>query len=130
MTYFKTNGTEYPASVAGRMADRDWDGRASKSVTLTMTHAAAVQLFVDGLSWSIVQRDTVPVYDTDGNPTGATEEQVQEWDNSDYCVAGGITDNRDGTITAKMGKRTELELLREQSADAEQAAKILLGEAE
>lgn len=130
MTYFKTNGTEYPASIAGRMADRDWDGRASKSVTLTMTHAAAAQLFVDGLSWSIVQRDTVPVYDTDGNPTGETTEQVQEWDNSDYCVAGPITDNRDGTITAKMGKKTELELAREQAADAEQAAKILMGEAE
>ena len=130
MTYFKTNGTEYPASIAGRMADRDWDGRASKSVTLTMTHAASVQLFVDGLSWSIVQRDTVPVYGADGNPTGATEEQVQEWDNSDFCVAGSITDNRDGTITAKMGKKTEVELLRETSADAEQAAKILLGEAE
>lgn len=130
MTYFKTNGTEYPASVAGRMADRDWDGRASKSVTLTMTHAAAAQLFVDGLSWSIVQRDTVPVYGTDGNPTGETEEQVQEWDNAEYCVAGPITDNRDGTITAKMGKKTEVELLRETSADAEQAAKILLGEAE
>ena len=130
MTYFKTNGTEYPASIAGRMADRDWDGRASKSVTLTMTHAAAMQLFVNGLSWSIVQRDTVPVYGTDGNPTGETEEQVQEWDNSDFCVAGPITDNRDGTITAKMGKKTEVELLRETSADAEQAAKILLGEAE
>lgn len=130
MTYFKTNNTEYPASIAGRMADRDWGGRASKSITLTMTHAAAVQLFVDGLAWSIVQRDTVPVYGTDGNPTGETEEQVQEWDNADYCVAGPITDNRDGTITAKMGKKTELELAREQAADAEQAAKILMGEAE
>ena len=130
MIYFKANNTEYPASIAGKVTDRDWGGRKSKDVTLEMTHAAAAQLFVDGLSWSIVQRDTVPVYDTDGNPTGETEEQVQEWDNSEYCVAGGITDNRDGTITAKMGKRTELELLREQSADAEQAAKILLGEAE
>lgn len=130
MIYFKANNTEYPASIAGKVTDRDWGGRESKAVTLTMTHAAAVQLFVDGLSWSIVQRDTVPIYGADGNPTGATEEQVQEWDNADYCVAGPITDNRDGTITAKMGKRTELELLREQSADAEQAAKILLGEAE
>ena len=130
MIYFKTNGTEYPASIAGKIADRDWGNRESKAVTLEMTHDAAVQLFVDGLSWSIVQRDTVPVYDTDGNPTGETEEQVQEWDNADYCVAGGITDNRDGTITAKMGKKTEVELLRETSADAEQAAKILLGEAE
>ena len=130
MIYFKANNTEYPASIAGKVADRDWGGRESKAVTLEMTHAAAAQLFVDGLSWSIVQRDTVPVYDTDGNPTGETEEQMQEWDNSEYCVAGPITDNRDGTITAKMGKKTEVELLRETSADAEQAAKILLGEAE
>ena len=130
MIYFKANNTEYPASIAGKITDREWGGRESKAVTLEMTHAAAAQLFVDGLIWSIVQRDTVPVYDTDGNPTGETEEQVQEWDNSDYCVAGPITDNRDGTITAKMGKKTEVELLRETSADAEQAAKILLGEAE
>ena len=130
MIYFKANNTQYPADIAGKVTDRDWGGRESKAVTLEMTHAAAAQLFVDGLSWSIVQRDTVPVYDTDGKPTGATEEQVQEWDNSEYCVAGPITDNRDGTITAKMGKKTEVELLRETSADAEQAAKILLGEAE
>ena len=130
MIYFKTNNTEYPASIAGKVADRNWGNRESKAVTLEMAHAQATQIFVDGLVWSIVQRDTVPVYGEDGNPTGETTEQVQEWDNSDYCVAGPITDNRDGTITAKMGKRTELELLREQSADAEQAAKILLGEAE
>ena len=130
MIYFKANNTEHPASIAGKVTDRDWGGSESKAVTLTMTHAAAAQLFVDGLSWSIVQRDSVPVYGADGNPTGATEEQVQEWDNADYAVAGPITDNRDGTITAKMGKKTELELAREQAADAEQAAKILMGEAE
>lgn len=130
MIYFKANNTEYPASIAGKITDRDWGGRESKAVTLTMTHAAAVQLFVDGLVWSIVQRDTVPTYDTDGNPTGETEEQVHEWDNSDYCVAGGITDNRDGTCTCKMGKKTEAELMQERLNDAETAAKILLGEAE
>lgn len=130
MIYFKANNTEYPASIAGKVTDRDWGGRESKAVTLTMTHAAAAQLFVDGLSWSIVQRDTVPVYDTDGNPTGETEEQVQEWDNADYCVAGSIADNRDGTCTCKMGKKTEAELMQERLNDAETAAKILLGEAE
>lgn len=116
MTYIKTNGTEYPASIAGRMADRDWGGRMSKSITLTMTHAAAAQLFTDGLVWSIVQRDTVPVYDAEGNPTSETTEQVQEWDNSDYCVAGPITDNRDGTITAKMGQKTDSDILAELEA--------------
>lgn len=117
MTYIKTNGTEYPASIAGRVADRDWGGRASKSITLTMTHAAAAQLFVDGLSWSIVQRDTVLAYASDGSPIAETaEEQVQEWDNSDYCVAGPITDNRDGTITAKMGQKTDSDILAELEA--------------
>lgn len=117
MTYFKTSNTEYPASIAGRMADRDWGGRKSKSITLTMTHAAAVQLFTDGLSWSIVQRDTVLAYASDGSPIAETaEEQVQEWDNSDYCVAGPITDNRDGTITAKMGQKTDSDILAELEA--------------
>lgn len=116
MICFKTNNTEYPASIAGKMTDRGWDNRESKAITLEMTHAAAVQLFVDGLSWSIVQRDTVPVYGTDGNPTGETEEQVQEWDNADYCVAGPITDNRDGTCTCKMGKKTASDVLAELEA--------------
>lgn len=130
MIYFKTNNTEYLASIAGKMTDRDWDNRKSKAITLEMAYENAAQLFVDGLSWSIVQRDTVPVYDTDGNPTGETTEQVQEWDNSDYNVAGSITDNRNGTITAKMGLKTETELMQERLNDAETAAKILLGEVE
>ena len=130
MIYFKANNTEYPASIAGKVTDRDWEGRESKAVTLMMEYTAASQLFVDGLSWSIVQRDTVPVYDKDGNPTGETEEQVQEWDNSDYNVAGSITDNRNGTCTCKMGKKTQLETEQELRKDAETAAKILLGEEE
>ena len=130
MIYFKANNTEYPADIAGKVTDRDWDGRPSKSITLTMEYTAASQLFVDGLSWSIVQRDTVPVYDKDGNPTGETEEQVQKWDNSDYNVAGSITDNRNGTCTCKMGKKTQLEIEQELRKDAETAAKILLGEEE
>ena len=128
--YIKVNNTEYPAAVNGVYNDRDWGGRESKAVTLEMTHATAAQIFVDGLVWSIVQRDTVPVYGEDGNPTGETTEQVQEWDNSDYNVAGSITDNRNGTCTCKMGKKTQLETEQELRKDAETAAKILLGEEE
>ena len=128
--YVKVNNTEYPATVDGVNNDRTWGGRESKAVTLEMTHAAAAQLFVDGLIWSIVQRDTVPVYDESGNPTSETTEQVQEWDNSDYNVAGSITDNRNGTCTCKMGKKTQLEIEQELRKDAETAAKILLGEEE
>ena len=130
MIYFKANNTEYPASIAGKVTDRDWGGRESKAITLEIEYITASQLFVDGLSWSIVQRDTVPVYDKDGKPTGETEEQVQEWDNSDYNVAGSITDNRNGTCTCKMGKKTQLETEQELRKYAETAAKILLGEEE
>ena len=128
--YIKVNNTEYPAAVSGLYNDRTWNGRDTKTITLTMEYTTASQSFVDGLSWSIVQRDTVPVYDKDGNPTGETKEQVQEWDNSDYNVAGSITDNRNGTCTCKMGKKTQLETEQELRRDAETAAKILLGEEE
>ena len=47
MEYLKVNGTEYPAHFCGKQIDRDWDGRASKTVTLAMPYAQAVQLFVD-----------------------------------------------------------------------------------
>ena len=130
MIYFKANGQEYPAKISGFEKDYNWEDRKTCAIKLTMAYAEAAQLFVNGLVWGVVQRDTVPVYDESGQPTGETKESVQEWDYSDYCVAGSITDNRDGTCTCKMGKKTEVELLRETSADAEQAAKILLGEAE
>ena len=125
--YIKVNNTEYPAAVNGVYNDRSLGDRDTKTITLTMTHDEAAQLFVDGLSWSIVQRDTVPVYDTDGNPTGETEEQVQEWDNADYCVAGPITDNRDGTITVKMGKPMPLERAEAEKAAAQHTAATLMG---
>ena len=130
MTYVKIGRTEYPAEINGKLADREWDGRDSKAITLTMGYSEAAALFVNGIAWSIVQRDNVPVLDENGQPTGETTEQVSEFDNSDYSVAGSITDNRDGTVTCKMGRPTETETLRAEKADAELAAKILLGEAE
>lgn len=128
MIYVKINGTEYPATVNGKLVDRDWANRDSKAITLEMNYTTAIGLFVDNLAWSIVQRDTYPEYDENNQPTGKTVEQVQEFDNSDYCIAGPITDNRNGTITAKMGRKTELEIEHEARMDAETAAKILLGE--
>ena len=108
MTYIKINETLYPATVSGRVADKDWDNRESKAITLEMTYAEAVALFVNGLVWSIVQRDEVPTFDENGVQTG-TEIQETEFDNSEYNLAGDITDHRDGTITVKMGKLTDLE---------------------
>ena len=119
MTYIKINETLYPATINGKMSDTAWDNRASKSITIEMDYTTASALFVDGLAWSIVQQDEVPVYGEDGEQTGA-EIKETEFDNSEYCLAGDITDHRDGTITVTMGKLTELE----------EAYELLLGGAE
>lgn len=125
------NGTEYPAKkIDATNNNIRWDGRDTAAITLLMTHDQASGLFVDGLAWSIVQRNVWPVFDNQGQPTGETTTETQTFDNSDYSVAGSITDNRDGTVTVMMGKPTETETLRAEKADAELAAKILLGEAE
>lgn len=125
------NTTEYPIlSCDGVLKNNQWDRRDTKAIRLTMTHDQAVSLFVDGLAWSIKQFNTYPVLDDKGQPTGETKTETQTFDNSDYSVAGSITDNRDGTVTCMMGKKTDLEILQESKDDAELAARILLGEAE
>lgn len=96
MTYVKINGTRYAAGISGHVRDKDWGYRESKAITLEMTYEEAAALFVDDLEWIIV-------YEAD--------ETVEEYNNSEYSVAGAITDNRDGTVTVKMGKPTAEELL-------------------
>ena len=107
--YVKVNNAEYHAAVDGVYNDRTWDGRDTKTVTLTMTHAEVAALLPDNTPWSIVQRDMVDVLDEQGQPTGETKEVVNEYDNSEYSLAGDITDHRDGTVGIKMGKPTETE---------------------
>lgn len=129
--FVKVNGTIYPATVSGRLADSEWDGRASKAITLGMDYPTAAALFVDGVAWAIVEQHKVPVYQVDesgeyvldenGAPVQiGTEVQETEWDNSEYNLAGDLTDHRDGTITVKLGKLTDLE----------EAYEIMLGGAE
>ena len=108
MTYVKIGESIYPATVSGRVRDDDWDGRTSKSITLEMDYATANELFVDGLAWSIAQECKVATYNENGEQDGY-KTVMDEFDNSDYNLAGDITDHRDGTITVKMGRLTDLE---------------------
>ncbi len=101
MTYLKTKDQLYPATFTGRVRDDSWSGRGSKTITLEITYDEAIALFVDGLEWSIVEQ-----YDTG----------TVEYDNSAYVVAGSITDNRNGTCSCKMGKKTASDILAELEA--------------
>ena len=103
MSKIKIQNTLYQAQILGRMKDSTWDDRESKSITISMDYGTAKELFVDNIIWSILDDDNT------------------EYDNSDFCLAGDITDHRDGTITVKMGKKNPAELLEDQLIAAENA---------
>ena len=115
MIYVKVGNVLYPASISGKMSDKEWDGRESKAITLEADFATADSLFQDGAAWSIVSEDPVPVYNEQGNPvvneTGEPvyETRQEEFDNSEYSIRGDLTVHVDGTCTVKMGKPTDLE---------------------
>lgn len=106
MIYLKINDTLYPAQFRQRVQDADWSGRGSMAITATMSYAEAASLFVNGLKWEHVQQPGA-YSDADGNLV--TPDPIIT-DYSEYEMAGPITDNRDGTITAKMGKALANEL--------------------
>lgn len=108
--YIKVNNTEYPAEINGNPKDHSWGDRGTKTVTLTMSHDAVAALLPNNTPWSIIQREMVDVLNEQDQPTGETKEVVNEYDNSEYSLAGEITDYRDGTVSVKMGKPTESEL--------------------
>ncbi len=115
MIYIKLNDTLYPASISGKMSDKEWDGRESKSITMTADFATVNALFPDGVAWSIVTEETIPVIndqgepvlDDEGNPI--YEVRQTEFDNSEYSIRGDLTVHVDGTCSVKMGKATDLE---------------------
>lgn len=107
MTQVKINGQTYDATISGTSRDTAWGNRESKSITLAMDYATAMATFVDDVPWSILYQG--PDY-YDPETQQMVTPPVKEYDNSDYCLAGDVTDHRDGTITVKMGKPTAEEL--------------------
>lgn len=118
--YVKVGDELIPAKCSGTSKDLRWGGRDVITIeTDAMTFEQAMALFVDGVAWSVVRTDLVEeavldeegntVVDENGNPTTQTVEKTTEYDKSAWCVAGPITDNRDGTVSIKMGQKTEIE---------------------
>ena len=120
------NGVQYPASITGRLNDKDWDNRASKAIELEMAYADAMSIFVDDAKWYIVQdmQEHVEKHDENGEvmlnehgePVMEIVQKDERYDNSEYSIAGDIIDHRNGKITVKMGKPTAEEMLAEIAA--------------
>ena len=124
----KINDVKYPASITGRLNDENWDDRASKAITVEMAYEDALNTFVNDIQWSIVQDVEERVEKRDENGDVMVDENkevifetivVEElYDNSEYCLAGDITDHRNGKVTVKMGKPTAEEQLVEMATIA------------
>lgn len=93
-------------------------GREWKSISVIGTADEVKAAFVDGISYR--QQWESAIIAEDGTQT--TETQTR--DLSDYCVAGDVVDTRDGNVTVYMGRKTEVEKLREQV----DVLDVLLGE--
>lgn len=107
MTYVKIGEQQIVAEISGQRNDRSWGDRDSKSIRCALTYEEAKDLFVDGTEWSIIYE--APAYEDEAGNT-ITPEPV-EYDNREYCVAGDITDHRNGTVSVKMGKMLPEEIL-------------------
>lgn len=105
-TYVTVNNQKIEATVYGHSRDMEWGDRDSKAIHVSMTYDQAKSLFVDDAPWGITQ-EFDPVQQPQGDPI--TPDPVT-YDNSEFCMAGPITDNRDGTVTVKMGKPLDGEL--------------------
>lgn len=99
-TYVNINGQKIEATVYGHSRDMEWNDRDSKSIVAAMSYEQAKVLFINDTPWSITQ-EFDPVQQPQGDPI--TPDPVT-YDNSEFCMAGPITDNRDGTVMIKMGK--------------------------
>lgn len=123
MTSVKISNLEYSAQIVGTAVDTLWGNRESKSITLAMDYATAVATFADDVPWSILYQPS-DYYDPETQQM--VTPPVEEYDNSEYCIAGPITDNRDGTVTVKMGKPTfeELYNILKEAAESEPTAEV------
>ena len=101
------------APIANLTRGREW-----KAIAVIGTADEVKAAFVDGISYR--QQWESAIIAEDGTQT--TETQTR--DLSDYCVAGDVVDTRDGNVTVYMGRKTEVEKLREQV----EVLDVLLGE--
>lgn len=104
--FIKVNGQEYPAEVIYLYKDRSWNDRDVRNVFLNLPYDQVVALMPTSTKWSSILKGDDVV--------------VEETDMSEFSIAGQVMDYRDGTVSIKMGKPTEVETLRAQLSEIEE----------
>lgn len=107
MTYIQINDTLIPATVSGKSRDPEWDYRHTQDIHCSFFYEEAKATFVDGLEWYLVYQD--PSYINEAGDTVTPEPIV--YDKTQFDLVMSITENRDGTVTVKMGETTAEEAL-------------------
>ena len=107
MTYIKINNTLIPAELGGAKRDAKWNYRHTQDIKCSMTYEEAKKLFVDGVEWYLVYQD--PSYVNEAGET-VTPEPIT-YDKTQFDLVMSIAENRDGTVTVKMGETTAEEAL-------------------
>lgn len=96
--------------ISNMKRDREW-----KAISVVGELASVKEAFVDDITYR-QEWESVVVLDDETETT-----EIQTRDLSEYCVAGDIVDTRDGNITIYMGKKTEIELLRDEFLEMDAA---------
>lgn len=91
----KINEKEFPLLSARAATEQMKNFRRDViSLTIEATYADAAAEFTDGATFVVVDDSVTP---------------AEEHSYADHTMAGAITDNRDGTVTVKMGKANTAE---------------------
>lgn len=109
------DGTLFECAGQPVSAKKTFRGQNRDCILIVLTNVSyemIAEKFVDGVLFSVMAYEEIP--NVSGLPS--REYDYIEYPKTDYIVAGDITDHRDGTFTALMGKKTALELLEEENA--------------
>ena len=65
--------------ISGRLKDKDWNDRASKSIHLNLTYEEIINLFHNDVKWEIGQEHDIPLLEG-----LSVIPSIDYYDNSDY----------------------------------------------
>lgn len=109
-----TDGVEFECKNQPKSIIKNTRGQTRDCLIITTgeTYQNVKNRFIDGVQFSVLAYEEL--MNVSGLPS--REFGYVEYEKHDYIIAGEITDNRDGTMTVIIGKKTEIEILEDENA--------------